>query len=350
MNATERWLPDFEDSQRLLLAWPYRSDVWRLSAEPARQAILKLITLLSGSTSVSLVVPAYLCESLPAPLKTVHHIALEFDDVWLRDIGPLWCNDESGLKALSFSFDGWSGIQQVIAADKYFSQNLCNKLGRPLERSKLIAEGGAFTHNGKGDWLIGLACLKKRNPDLAENDLKSLLKQLLHGQHLHFFDGALGADETGGHIDNMALFVDNNVLLYASTDDQTHPDYKTCQALKAELNQLPEYIKAIPLPLPFPQLATGPEREGIELTDLSLQRTVELPLLCSYVNVLQTNELVVVPQFGLPTDAEAVKIIQEALPERRVVAFDAREFILGGGGLHCISHNLPMSTSSIADR
>lgn len=343
MATTERWLPDFSANQRLLLAWPYRSDVWRENAEPARKALLRLITQLPETTPVSLVVPADSSFSLSSSLKPIHCIEIEYDDIWLRDIGPLWQDTGSGLKALSFNFDGWSGIQHVIAADKCFAKKLCTQLKRSLHQSELIAEGGVFTHNGKGCWLIGLTCLKRRNPELTGNEIKSALDQLLPDQRLYFFEGSLSADETGGHIDNMALFVDSYTLLYAATDNKAHPDYETCQALKNKVSELPEFIEKVPLPLPLPQLATNEERLGIELSSLSLERTVDLPLLCSYVNVLQTNELVVVPQFGLVTDDEALQVICRALPERQVIAFDAREFILGGGGLHCISHNLPLS-------
>ncbi|RUO73382.1 agmatine deiminase family protein [Idiomarina ramblicola] len=343
MATTERWLPDFSADQRILLAWPYRNDVWREKAEPARKALLKLIAQLPDNTLFSLVVPANLGSDFPRTLKPVHCIEIDYDDIWLRDIGPLWRHTESGLEALSFDFDGWGGIQQAIAADKCFARKLCTQLKRPLHQSNLIAEGGAFTHNGNGCWLVGLTCLKRRNRELTGNEIKSALGQLLPEQCLYFFEGSLSADETGGHIDNMALFVDSDTLLYATTDNETHPDYETCQLLKNKVRELPESIKKIPLPLPLPQLATKDERLGIELTRLSLERTVDLPLLCSYVNVLQTNELVVVPQFGLATDHNALQAICRALPERQVIAFDAREFVLGGGGLHCISHNLPSS-------
>lgn len=343
MTSIVRWLPDFAANQRLLLAWPYRSDVWRNGAEPARTALLNLIKQLPGDTAVSLVVASHLSGHLPSSLKSTHCIEIDYDDIWLRDIGPLWCNTESGLKALSFNFDGWGGVQQTVGADRYFSGNLCSYLNHPIQKSELIAEGGAFTHNGKGDWLIGLGCIKKRNPGLTDEQLKSELGRLLPEQRLHFFDGALVADETGGHIDNMALFVGASTVLYAFTDNKAHPDYSTCQSLKKCVSQLPEYIQAIPLPLPLPQFATEKERQTVELTDLSLQRTVNLPLLCSYVNVLQTNHLVVLPRFGLATDNEAFQVVSEALPDKKVITCDAREFVLGGGGLHCVSHNLPIA-------
>jgi|TARA_R110002020_G_scaffold69528_2_gene180957 agmatine deiminase len=339
----EGWLPDFVANQRLLLAWPYRGDVWRSHAKPAQNALLRLLDQLPASAPVSLVVSSQVKGNLPDSLKRIHRIEVDYDDIWLRDIAPLWLNNGKEVKALSFNFDGWSGVQQAITADKQFAENLCGYFNLSHDKAQLVAEGGAFTHNGKGDWIVGLACIKRRNPDLSHNELKAILSKLLPGQRLYFFNNSLSADETGGHIDNMAIFVDSDTLLYVFTDDVTHPDYEACQQLQKLVSQLPKFINAIPLPLPRLQSAMPEERQDIELNELSLKRTIDLPLLCSYVNVLQTDKLLVIPEFGLETDDEAFQRIQNALPERKVLSFNAREFVLGGGGLHCISHNLPAS-------
>ncbi|MGM0905049.1 MAG: agmatine deiminase family protein [Pseudomonadota bacterium] len=342
MTIGEGWLPDFVANQRLLLAWPYRRDVWRSHAKPAQNALLRLLEALPASAPVSLVVSPQVKGSLPNSLQDIHRIEVDYDDIWLRDIAPLWLANGNELKALSFNFDGWSGVQQTIAADRLFAEDLCGYFNLPQDKAQLVAEGGVFTHNGKGDWIIGLSCLKRRNPELSHNELKASLSRLLPDQRLYFFNSSLVADETGGHIDNMALFVDSDTLLYVFTDDTKHPDYEACQQLQKLVSQLPQFINAIPLPLPPPQLATLEERQDIELNERSLQRTVNLPLLCSYVNVLQTDKLIVVPEFGLETDDEAFQVIRKVLPERKVLSFNAREFVLGGGGLHCISHNLPV--------
>ncbi|MGM0430067.1 MAG: agmatine deiminase family protein [Pseudomonadota bacterium] len=346
MTIGERWLPDFAANQRLLLAWPYRGDVWRSHAKPAQNALLRLLEKLPASAPVSLVIPPQIKGNLPNSLQYIHRIEVDYDDIWLRDIAPLWLANGNGVKALSFNFDGWSGVQQAITADRLFAENLCAYFNLSQEKVQLVAECGAFTHNGKGDWIIGLACIKQRNPELSHSELETIFSKLLPEQRLYFFNNSLVADETGGHIDNMALFVDSDTLLYVFTDDVTHPDYEACQQLQQLVGQLPQFINAIPIPLPPPQLATAEERQGIELNERSLQRTVKLPLLCSYVNVLQTDKLLVVPEFGLETDDEAFQAVRNALPERKVLSFNAREFVLGGGGLHCISHNLPVQLES----
>lgn len=341
MSYDVRWLPDFAGNQRLLLAWPYRRDVWRQHAQPARQALTELIQRLPQDTSLSLVVAPELWNTVPDVLRSTHRITIPYDDIWLRDTAPLWTVRAQEARGLRLRFDGWSGVQHNIADDKRFADRLYEHTNTPFYRSEFIAEGGNLTHNGRGDWVIGLACLKQRNPNWSEQQLKASVRQLLPNQRIVFFDGALSADETGGHIDNMALFVSADTLVYAFTDDENHPDYATCQALQTCVQQLPETIRKVALPLPYPQWPQMGDRQDIELSDNSLKRTLEVPLLLSYVNILFAGSTVVVPQFGLTTDASVLRRLQSILPERTVIGLNAREFTLGGGGLHCISHNAP---------
>lgn len=341
MFSDVRWLPDFACNQRLLLAWPYRRDVWRQHAQPARQAITELIQTLPQDTPLSLVVAPELWETVPEALQSTPRMAIPYDDIWLRDTAPLWAVRAQETHGLRLRFDGWSGVQGNIADDQRVAERLYGHTNTSFHGSEFIAEGGNFTHNGQGDWLIGLACLKQRNLGWSEQHLKASVRQLLPNQRIVFFDGALSADETGGHIDNMALFVSADTLVYAFTDDENHPDYATCQALQTCLQQLPETIRKVALPLPSPQWPQTDDRQNIELSDSSLKRTLEVPLLLSYVNTLFAGSVVVVPQFGLPSDALVLRRMQSILPERTVVGLDAREFTLGGGGLHCISHNAP---------
>jgi agmatine deiminase len=46
---------------------------------------------------------------------------------------------------------------------------------------------------------------------------------------------------------------------------------------------------------------------------------------------------IIVPSFGCPADVEAVRILQECFPGRKVVSVPGREILLGGGNIHCIT-------------
>lgn len=318
-----RWFKEYSREQQLLLALPYLKDVWRNAGEPARNAIRNLQQQLSAFLNV----------------HCLNYQVTDYNDIWLRDTLPLWfCTaTDDRWQGLLPGFDGWGGVQSQIAADQTLAHRL---FGQRIMPATWRGEGGMFSHNG--EWLlVGLRCLMQRNPELSETDLRGLITTQFAPLTPVFIDARLSADETGGHIDNMGLFIDDNTLLYSATDDVRHPDYAACQRLKEQLEQLPRTITKIPMPLPYPQLATADERASLLSVPGALQRTTAVKLLCSYVNVIAVGETIVLPGYAIDEDKEALQRLMQALPDKTLIQVPAREFVLGGGGLHCISHALP---------
>ena len=63
----------------------------------------------------------------------------------------------------------------------------------------------------------------------------------------------------------------------------------------------------------------------------------------SYVNFYVTNTSVVVPQFNQPNwDEEAVKKLQTLFPEKEIIGVQSRDILVGGGGIHCITQQVPL--------
>ncbi|NMC85127.1 MAG: agmatine deiminase, partial [Anaerolineaceae bacterium] len=61
----------------------------------------------------------------------------------------------------------------------------------------------------------------------------------------------------------------------------------------------------------------------------------------SYINFYLCNGGAVVPTFDDPHDHLALAELQKLLPERKVVGVPAREILLGGGNIHCITQQQP---------
>lgn len=321
------WFKEYSSEQQLLLALPYRDDVWRQAGEPARKTIRQLQQQLSAVVNVS-------CLS--------HH-DMAYNDIWLRDTLPIWRRSSSqpGWQGLLPKFDGWSGVQNDISADKTLAERLFRA---PITEPDWCAEGGMFSHNG--EWLlVGFASLKKRNPTVSGEALRASISQQFAPLKPIFIDCALSADETAGHVDNMALFIDDNTLIFSTTDDPNHPDYFACQHLQKALSHLPSNIQQVPLPLPYPQVANAEERSGISHNQGALKRTTELKLLCSYVNAIAVADTLFIPAYGLAFDEIVRQRLQQQLVGKKIVAVAARELILGGGGLHCVSHSVPQQVS-----
>jgi len=68
----------------------------------------------------------------------------------------------------------------------------------------------------------------------------------------------------------------------------------------------------------------------------------ERRLPASYANFYIGNDVVMVPVFGHGNDKSALKIIQEAFPDRRVVGINCRELVHGLGTIHGISQQQPV--------
>ena len=50
---------------------------------------------------------------------------------------------------------------------------------------------------------------------------------------------------------------------------------------------------------------------------------------------------VVAPSFNVPEDKIAFEILKECFPDRKVVQIYARDILLGGGNIHCITQQIP---------
>jgi agmatine deiminase len=69
----------------------------------------------------------------------------------------------------------------------------------------------------------------------------------------------------------------------------------------------------------------------------------------SYINFYYTNYGVVMPSFDDPKDGEALRIVQKAFPDRRVVQVPSLDIVQGGGGIHCITQQQPVGDALKAE-
>jgi agmatine deiminase len=62
----------------------------------------------------------------------------------------------------------------------------------------------------------------------------------------------------------------------------------------------------------------------------------------SYVNFYLANGGVILPLLDTASDGAARRVLRRVFPRRRIVGVPAREILLGGGDLHCITQQQPM--------
>ena len=90
----------------------------------------------------------------------------------------------------------------------------------------------------------------------------------------------------------------------------------------------------------------SPSRFQNKCIDLNLwdgepTRTPGERLVAFYVSFDISNGAMIVPQFDDPMDTVAVSILQDCFPTRTVVPIAAREILIGGGNIHCITQQIP---------
>jgi agmatine deiminase len=64
-------------------------------------------------------------------------------------------------------------------------------------------------------------------------------------------------------------------------------------------------------------------------------------LAASYINFYLANGALILPLLDAVTDTAARRALQRVFPGRRIVAVPAREILLGGGNIHCITQQQP---------
>jgi agmatine deiminase len=61
----------------------------------------------------------------------------------------------------------------------------------------------------------------------------------------------------------------------------------------------------------------------------------------SYVNFYIGNRVVVMPLLDKRYDQVVAKQLAALFPKRRIIGVQSREILLGGGGIHCITQQVP---------
>lgn len=128
-------------------------------------------------------------------------------------------------------------------------------------------------------------------------------------------------------------------------DDESDPQYaiskENLDILEAETDAKGRKLEVVKLYVPAPITITKEEEEGVDAVDGTLPRLEGDRLAASYVNFYIANGGIVVPGFGDPNDEKAVATLRECFPDREIVQIPAREILLGGGNVHCITQQQP---------
>ena len=335
------------------MIWPERTDNWRLGAKPAQAAFTAVAAAVTRFEPVTMMASARQYAQARAMLPAaVRVVEVSTNDSWARDVGASFLLGPCGaLAGVDWPFNAWGGLHNGL----YFPWNLDDQVAAKMlqmERARRfrapkIIEGGAIHVDGEGTVLVTEACLlaPDRNPEPTRQEMERVLKDYLGASHVVWLGAGVPGDETGGHVDNLACFVRPGVVLLSWCDDPDDPHYavsRDAQArLEAAMDARGRRMMVEHIPMPTPMFTTAQEEAGIDQVENGMKRVAGQRLAASYVNFYIANGAIIAPSFNVPTDAPARAVLERMFPQREVVMIPAREILLGGGNIHCITQQQP---------
>ncbi|MBB3139576.1 agmatine deiminase [Halomonas organivorans] len=344
---------EFAPHDACWMLWPQRPDTWRYGAKPAQQAFVEVATAIAESETVFVGVNDEQYENARVQLPDhVRVVELSSNDAWMRDVGPTFLTHPDGrLAMVDWEFNAWGGLQGGLYfpwdKDRRIRTKIAEMLGIERFVAPVVLEGGAIHVDGEGTLLTTEECLlnANRNPDLSRAEMERLLCDTLGVEKVIWLPRGCHLDETDGHVDNLACFVAPGEVALTWTDDEADPQHAISREALAVLENATDArgrtLTVHRLPQPGPLHIGEDEASGIDRLSHSHPRRPGDRMAGSYVNFYIGNSVVVMPLLDPARDDEARDLLQALFPTRRVIGVPAREILLGGGNIHCITQQQP---------
>ena len=344
---------EFEPHCGCWIAWPERPDNWRLGAKPAQAAYAAVAEAISASEPVTMAVSDAQfehCRSLLAPQIRV--VELSTDDAWIRDMGPTFLIDgNGGRRGVDWRFNAWGGLEGGLYfpwdRDERVARKVLEIEGADRYRAPIVLEGGSIHVDGEGTVMATEQCLlnRNRNPQLTREQIEQALFDYLGAEKMIWLGQGVYDDETDGHVDNLACFARPGVVLLTWTDDESDPQHAIShdahERLQAATDARGRSIEVVRLPSPGPITISEEEASGVDAVAGSLPRRAGDRMAASYVNFYLGTSRIVLPLLDERCDERAADVLRSCFPDREVVGVPAREILLGGGSIHCITQQVP---------
>ena len=266
-----------------------------------------------------------------ADLTKIEFYLFPTNDAWCRDHGPAFLiNPDTKEKVIvDWDYNAWGGKYPPFDLDDVIPTKIGERLGYKVFHPGIVMEGGSVDFNGKGTILTSTACLlnKNRNPHLSKEQIEDYLRNFYGAEQILWLNDGIVGDDTDGHIDDITRFVNEDTVVTVVEDNPEDENYHILQENLETLRTMRllngKPLNIIELPMPDPVIYDD-------------QR---LP--ASYANFYIANSAVIVPTYRCTKDEEAIEILQQCFPDRKVVGIDSTDIIWGLGSFHCLSQQEP---------
>ncbi|MBI1900764.1 MAG: agmatine deiminase family protein [Planctomycetia bacterium] len=317
------------------LSWPHRRATWPGKFEPVPQIWQRLAETISRTEPVHILAGGEAvmrqAREMVGHLQSVTLHDVPTNDAWTRDHGPTFLAGPPGSRPamVDWEYNAWGRKYPAFDDDNRVPERIARIIGGRRFVPGIVLEGGAIDANGRGTILTTRSCLlnPNRNPKLSQGEIERYVCEYLGATRVLWLDGQLVGDDTDGHVDQLARFVNETTVVAAveqdPADENFKPLHENFRRLQAMTDQDGRALRVVPLPMPRPVVFQGRR----------------LP--AGYANFYICNGQVIVPQFRDRSDDVALRTLAELFPDRKVVGLDAVDLVLGLGAIHCVTQQQP---------
>ncbi len=333
---------EWEPHEATWLAWPHNRETWPDQLDLVKDIWAQMVKGISPKERVCLLVNDELAQDeavtrltrVGAHMEHVIFHKIPTVDVWIRDYGPTFVTRQQGDAPLAFNdwiFNGWGDKYESHTRDDSVAKAMARLLDAPAFDHPIVLEGGSIDVNGRGTCLTTEQCLlnPNRNPHLGREEIEGVLRESLGADHFIWLGDGIVGDDTDGHVDNIARFVNPTTVVCAVEEDQKGENYTPLQEnyerLQGARDQHGSKLTIVPLPMPG----------KVVYEDATLP--------ASYANFYIANGVILAPTYNRPKDSLALGILGELFPDRTVLSIPCASVVIGLGAVHCVTQHQPLT-------
>ena len=322
-------IPEWHEHQYCLIAWPCNKDLYGKIINKARDEVANVINEIAKTEQVIVLSNKEDINEIQNKTdhKNIDIVECKLDDSWMRDIAPIFYNEDEKLKSISFEFNGYGKYPDYLNDNK-ISKFISNYLNIPTKISDLVIEGGAITYDDKKNLFSTKNVIFNKNRKQKHNSeyIIKELKLLFDLNYIFLFENGLMEDDTDGHVDNLLCPIGKNKYLIATTH-KLDPNYEILEKNKADLikffRDTNQTFDLIEVPLPT--------RKKINNKNI----------ISSYINFYFSKNKIILPKFNVKEDNVVKLTFEKLFPNREIMMLETENINYGGGNIHCITMNVP---------
>jgi agmatine deiminase len=331
---------EFEPQEAVWLQWPGR---FEKTYEPAYAQITNVIVqyekvhILYDTSTVRDDARAAISSAGGDPdHANIIWRAISNENAWMRDNGPVYVVQDGQMRIQDWEFDAWGGAFGNIpyANDNAVPVRVGSVLSMPVDHVDIVHERGDLEFNGVGSVVLNWNVIG--NPNRGNGygnkaEAESDLKDWFGVTKVIWADGPISGDDTGGHIDGIARFIDANRVVVGNCTASGH-----CQPGDSD-DQVYDGVAA--------NLAAA----GFEVIRMNFDAAITYKgktFDADYMNWGVGNGWVILVGFGNPATDDAAKAqVEQWFPGRDVYVIEMLESWIAGGGVHCHTNDQPAAST-----